>query len=121
MVAGAITVEKISKEATIHAGMEQQASVTRQHKLGKKTAQERLNFLLDPESFQEIDHLAKSVFLVEKFCTDGVIAGFGKIDGKQVAVYAQDFTIKGGSLGKRHAEKPQPQCDISYAAPGDDI
>jgi acetyl-CoA carboxylase carboxyltransferase component len=104
-VAGGITVEKISKEVVLHNGVERQADVARQHKLGKKTAQERLKLLLDAGSFQEIDHLAKSVFLVEKFCTDGVITGFGKIDGKQVAVYAQDFTIKGGSLGKRHAEK----------------
>lgn len=77
----------------------------RQHKLGKKTAWERLESLLDQESFEEVDHLAKSLFLEEKFATDGVITGFGTIQGKQVAVYAQDFTIKGGSLGKRHADK----------------
>lgn len=77
----------------------------KQHKLGKKTAWERLESLLDQESFEELDHLAKSPFLEEKFTTDGVITGFGTILGKQVAVYAQDFTIKGGSLGKRHADK----------------
>ncbi|MFA6534693.1 MAG: acyl-CoA carboxylase subunit beta [Candidatus Babeliales bacterium] len=77
----------------------------RQHKLGKKTAWERLDSLLDQESFEELDHLAKSPFLEEKFTTDGVITGFGTIHGRQVAVYAQDFTIKGGSLGKRHADK----------------
>ena len=77
----------------------------RQHKLGKKTAWERLDSLLDQESFEELDHLAKSPFLEEKFTTDGVITGFGTIHGRQVAVYAQDFTIKGGSLGKQHADK----------------
>ncbi len=77
----------------------------RQHKLGKKTAWERLEYLLDQESFEELDHLAKSLFLEEKFITDGVVTGFGTIQGRQVAVYAQDFTIKGGSLGKRHADK----------------
>lgn len=82
-----------------------QDKIGRQHRLGKRTAQERLQSLLDPDSFQETDHLAVSHFLSEKFCTDGVITGFGKIDGNQIAVYAQDFTIKGGSLGKRHAEK----------------
>ena len=77
----------------------------KQHRLGKKTAGERLDSLLDQESFEELDHLAKSLFLEEKFITDGVITGFGTIQGRQVAVYAQDFTIKGGSLGKRHADK----------------
>ena len=67
----------------------------RQHKLGKKTATERLETLLDQESFEELDHLAKSLFLEEKIITDGVLTGFGTIQGRQVAVYAQDFTIKG--------------------------
>jgi acetyl-CoA carboxylase carboxyltransferase component len=67
----------------------------RQHKLGKKTAKERLDTLLDQESFEELDHLAKSLFLEEKIITDGVLTGFGTIQGRQVAVYAQDFTIKG--------------------------
>jgi methylmalonyl-CoA decarboxylase subunit alpha len=77
----------------------------KQHKLGKKTAWERLESLLDQKSFEELDHFAKSLFLEEKFTTDGVITGFGTVRGKQVAVYAQDFTIKGGSLGKQHSDK----------------
>jgi acetyl-CoA carboxylase carboxyltransferase component len=82
-----------------------QDKIEKQHKLGKLTARERLESLLDHQSFQEIDALACSPFLKEKFYSDGVIAGMGKINGQQVAIYAQDFTIKGGSLGKRHAEK----------------
>lgn len=79
--------------------------VARQHAQGKKTARERLDMLLDSESFQEIDYYAKSPYIDQKECTDGVITGFGTIDGRQVAIYAQDFTIKGGSLGKYHANK----------------
>lgn len=76
-----------------------------QAKAGKKTARTRLTLLLDEESFEEFDQLATSPFLEKKELTDGVITGFGTIAGHKVAVYAQDFTIKGGSLGKRHAEK----------------
>lgn len=82
-----------------------QEKIEKQHKLGKLTAKERLDLLLDSNSFLEVDALASSPFLKEKLYSDGVIAGMGKINGQQVAVYAQDFTIKGGSLGKRHAEK----------------
>ena len=77
----------------------------RQEALGKFHARARLDLLLDPESFTEIDRLACSPFLTTKQYTDGVVAGFGTINGRRVAVYAQDFTIKGGSLGKQHAAK----------------
>jgi propionyl-CoA carboxylase beta chain len=81
------------------------ASLARQTAAGKKTARERLDSLLDLESFQEIDQLATSSLLPSKEYTDGVVTGFGTIDGRRVAIFSQDFTIKGGSLGKRHAEK----------------
>lgn len=76
-----------------------------QIKSGKKTARERLELLLDNDSFEETDQLAISPFLKEKFYTDGVISGFGKISNRQIAIYAQDFSIKGGSIGSRHAQK----------------
>ncbi len=79
--------------------------VERQAKVGKKTARVRLDLLLDAGSFEELDQLATSPFLEKKELTDGVVTGFGTVDGRKVAIYAQDFTIKGGSLGKRHAEK----------------
>lgn len=81
------------------------SKVDRQIASGKKTARARIAMLLDLDSFTEIDRLATSPFLESKEFTDGVITGFGSVNGQQVAVYAQDFTIKGGSLGKRHAEK----------------
>ncbi len=71
----------------------------------KKTVTKRIDILLDAGSFEEVDHAAKSPLLDKPFETDGVITGFGTINGKQVALYAQDFSLKGGSLGKRHAEK----------------
>ena len=81
------------------------SKIERQYAQGKQTARDRLATLLDPNSFTEIDRLAISPFLEEKVYTDGVITGFGRVDSRPVAVYAQDFTIKGGSLGKRHADK----------------
>lgn len=81
------------------------SAIARQHALGKNTARTRLDLILDQNSFTEIDRLATSSILETKTYTDGVITGFGTINGRQVAIYAQDFTIKGGSLGKRHAEK----------------
>jgi acetyl-CoA carboxylase carboxyltransferase component len=91
-------------ELEAHSGGGQQ-NIDRQKKLGKLTARERINQLLDPESFLEIDQLATSPILPTKAHTDGVVAGFGTIHGRQVALYAQDFTIKGGSLGLQHANK----------------
>ena len=79
--------------------------IDRQKNLGKKTARERINLLLDSGSFEEIDQQVASPFLEKKLYSDGVITGFGKVNGKQVAVYSQDFTIKGGSLGKHHGQK----------------
>ncbi len=72
---------------------------------GKKTARQRIEAILDSGTFEEIDQLATSHFLKEKFLTDGVVTGFGQINGHEVAIFSQDFTIKGGSLGLRHAQK----------------
>ncbi|MBM3886835.1 acyl-CoA carboxylase subunit beta [Candidatus Dependentiae bacterium] len=76
-----------------------------QHAAGKKTVRERLAMLLDAHSFEEIDQFVTPLSNDLKLYTDGVITGFGTIHGRRVAIYAQDFTIKGGSLGKKHAEK----------------
>jgi len=94
---------KIKKEIALQGGGE--LRIEKQTQSGKKTARERISMLLDEDSFEEIDQLATSQFLTQKEYTDGVITGFGTVEGQQVAVYAQDFTIKGGSLGKRHADK----------------
>ncbi|MBI1183352.1 methylmalonyl-CoA carboxyltransferase [bacterium] len=81
-----------------------------QHSKGKLTARERLHFLLDEGSFEEIGAFVthRSVqFGLErqKFLGDGVITGYGTINGRLVYVYSQDFTVFGGSLSEAHAEK----------------
>jgi len=81
-----------------------------QHKKGKLTARERIHFLLDEGSFEEIGMLVthrSTDFGLEnkKFLGDGVVTGFGKISGRLIYVFAQDFTVLGGSLAEAHAEK----------------
>ncbi len=89
-----------------------------QHEKGKLTARERLDVLLDPDSFEEIG------MLVEHRCTnfemdkkiipgDGVVAGYGTINGRVVFVYSQDFTVFGGSLSETNAKKI---CQIQDSA-----
>ncbi|HYO95258.1 MAG TPA: acyl-CoA carboxylase subunit beta [Polyangiaceae bacterium] len=86
------------------------ARVEKQHAAGKLTARERLDILLDPESFVEIGRFVthrSSEFGMEaqRIPGDGVITGHGTIEGRTVFVYAQDFTVFGGSLGAAHAQK----------------
>jgi acetyl-CoA carboxylase carboxyltransferase component len=96
------------KEQALHAGSER--SVERQHAKGKLLARERIDFLLDPGSFHELDMLARHRahgmgIEAERPFTDGVITGWGEIDGRQVFVFSQDFTVFGGALGEVFAEK----------------
>ncbi|MGC4174640.1 acyl-CoA carboxylase subunit beta [Demequina sp.] len=82
----------------------------KQHARGKKTARERVDALLDEGSFVELDRLTRhrsQNFGLEKNRPfgDGVVTGYGTIDGRQVAVYSQDFTVFGGSLGEVHGQK----------------
>ncbi len=84
--------------------------IENQHKKGKLTARERLHFLLDEGSFEEIGMLVthrSTDFGLEKeiYPGDGVITGYGQIDGRTVYVFSQDFTVFGGSLSETHAEK----------------
>jgi acetyl-CoA carboxylase carboxyltransferase component len=81
-----------------------------QHAKGKLTARERIQQLLDPDTFQELGRLAThniSDFGMadKKYPGDGVVTGFGKIDGRRVAVYAQDFTVLGGSFSEVQSQK----------------
>jgi len=99
-----ITTEKTTYKIERSFTLEEQKNNSL-HKIDKKTVQERLQLLLDADSFHETDNQVISPYLSKKYLTDGVITGFGKINGRQVAIYAQDFTIKGGSLGQKHAEK----------------
>src|SRR5213592_956106 len=89
-----------------------------QHKKGKMTARERLDVLLDPGSFVELDrfvtHRGTDFGLAEqKFLGDGVVTGWGRIDGRLVYVFAQDFTVFGGSLSEAHAEKICKVMDLA--------
>lgn len=84
--------------------------VENQHKKGKLTARERLDLLLDPGSFLELDmfvtHRANDFGLDEqKILGDGVVTGYGKIDGRLVYVFSQDFTVFGGSMSEANSEK----------------
>jgi propionyl-CoA carboxylase beta chain len=84
--------------------------IAQQHKKGKLTARERLDLLLDERSFVELDrfvtHRATDFGLAEQvYPGDGVVTGYGRIDGRLVYVFSQDFTVFGGSLSEAHAEK----------------
>jgi acetyl-CoA carboxylase carboxyltransferase component len=95
-------------------------AVRRQHSLGKLTARERLDLLLDEDSFVELEpyrrHRASGLGLeADRPYTDGVVTGSGTIDGRRVFVYAQDFTLFGGSLGEAHAAKIHKVLDLALA------
>ena len=84
--------------------------IEKQHQKGRMTARERINFLFDPGTFQEIDlfvaHQCKDFGMADKKVPgDGVITGFGEIQGRRVAAYAQDFTSMGGTVGEWHGNK----------------
>ena len=94
------------------------ARVQKQHAAGKMTARERIEFLLDEGSFEEFDklvvHRSKDFGLDKQiYPGDGVITGHGLIDGRAVFVFAQDFTVFGGSLSETHAEKICKVMDLA--------
>ncbi len=98
--------EKIDE--AIHAGSAR--AVEKQHAKGKHTARERIEMLVDPDSFTEIDEFARhrsNQFGMEKSRPygDGVVIGTATVDGRPIALYSQDFTVFGGSVGEVHAEK----------------
>ena len=94
------------------------AAAEKQHARSKKTARERIEALLDPGSFVELDAFAKhrSVnFVLEKkrIAGDGVVVGHGTVDGRQICIYSQDFTVFGGSLGEVHGQKITKVMDLA--------
>ncbi len=105
------------KDEARHAGSER--SVERQHAKGKMLARERIEYLLDEGSFHELDMLAKhrahDSGLQERPYTDGVITGWGAIDGRKVFVFSQDFTVFGGALGEVFAEKIHKLMDLALS------
>ncbi|MDR1965975.1 MAG: methylmalonyl-CoA carboxyltransferase [Synergistaceae bacterium] len=93
-------------------------SIAKQHEKGKLTARERIGRILDPGSFVELDAFVEhrcSNFGMEKtvFPGDGVVTGYGTVDGRIVYVYSQDFTVIGGSLGEAHAKKICKVLDLA--------
>jgi len=95
--------EKISKGGG-------EAKIKKQHESGKHTARERINMLLDEGSFVEVDTFVSTRatnfgMQEKKVAGDGVVTGYGTVDGRLVYVYSQDFTVLGGSLGQQHAAK----------------
>ncbi|MGZ4049257.1 MAG: acyl-CoA carboxylase subunit beta, partial [Bacteroidia bacterium] len=100
-------LEKKIAEAQLGGGVKR---IESQHKKGKLTARERIHFLMDEGTFEEIGmfvtHRSTEFGLErEKYLGDGVITGYGNINGRMVYVFSQDFTVFGGSLSETHAEK----------------
>ena len=98
-----------AKEALARLGGGQK-QIDKQHERGKLSARERIDALVDPGSFMEtemfVTHQATKFGMEkEKYYGDGVVIGSGKIGGRLVYLYSQDFTVMGGSLGKAHASK----------------
>ena len=103
-------------EAAVHAGSA--SAVEKQHAKGKKTARQRIEDLLDEGSFTELDALARhrsTAFGQERKRPygDGVITGYGTVDGRPICVFAQDFTVFGGSLGEVFGEKIVKVMDLA--------
>jgi propionyl-CoA carboxylase beta chain len=104
-----------SAEAELGGGA---SRIEKQHESGKLTARERICFLLDDGSFEEFDkfvvHRSRDFGLENQlYPGDGVVTGYGHIDGRQVFVFAQDFTVFGGSLSETHAEKICKVMDLA--------
>ena len=103
------------REQAYHAGSPR--AVERQHAKGKMLARERIEYLLDEGSFNEVDllarHRAHASGLEERPYTDGVITGWGTVDGRKVFVFSQDFTVFGGALGEVFAEKIHKLMDLA--------
>jgi propionyl-CoA carboxylase beta chain len=109
---------ELKDQAELGGGRER---IKTQHEKGKLTARERLDLLLDEGSFREFDrfvtHRTSEFGLADKkILGDGVVTGMGRINGRQVLVFSQDFTVFGGSLSEAHAEKICKVMDLAMKA-----
>ncbi|MGH3928894.1 MAG: acyl-CoA carboxylase subunit beta, partial [Pseudonocardiaceae bacterium] len=114
--AGKLADLALRNEDAVHAGSAR--AVARQHAKGKKTARERIDLLLDPGSFIELDELARHRSTNfgqdgNRPYGDGVVTGYGTIDGRPVCVFSQDVTVFGGSLGEVYGEKIVKVMDLA--------
>ncbi|MEW6078663.1 MAG: acyl-CoA carboxylase subunit beta [Thermodesulfobacteriota bacterium] len=100
------TLEKLRNESASSGGPEK---IDDQHRKGKLTARERIHLLLDDGTFEEFDALktgrGSAIGDEKNYPGDGVVTGHGSIDGREVFVFSQDFTVIGGSLGEAHSQK----------------
>ncbi len=108
-------LEEKHKEAELSGGKER---IERQHNSGRLIARERIDLLLDPNSFVELDkfvtHRATDFEMdKKKILGDGVVSGYGKIDGRLVYVFAQDFTVFGGTMSRANADKIVKVMDMA--------
>ncbi len=108
-------LEDLNQAALMGGGQER---IDKQHKAGKKTARERIAYLLDPGTFVEMDkmvvHQTKDFGMDKKTIPgDGMVTGYGKIDGRLVYVFAQDFTVFGGTMSRTNADKVVKIMDLS--------
>ncbi|HUZ78760.1 MAG TPA: acyl-CoA carboxylase subunit beta [Chloroflexota bacterium] len=104
-------LEQLRRQALLGGGA---ARIEEQHRKGKLTARERIDLLLDPGTFNETGMFVTSRGLGEdQALGDGVVTGYGRIDGRLVHVFSQDFTVFGGSLGEAHAEKVCKLMDLA--------
>ena len=106
---------ELKRKTRVGGGSER---IERQHKQGKLTARERIEILLDPGSFVELDaFLTHQCFYFgmerNRIPGDGVVTGYGTIDGRQAYVFAQDFTVFAGSVGRMHAQKICKVIDLA--------
>ncbi|WP_460466300.1 acyl-CoA carboxylase subunit beta [Calidifontibacter terrae] len=114
--AGRLAELQLRIDDAVHAGSRK--AVEKQHAKGKKTARERIEQLLDPGSFVELDALARhrsTNFGQQKNRPygDGVVTGYGTVDGRTICVFSQDFTVFGGSLGEVFGEKICKVMDLA--------
>ena len=106
-------LQELKERAALGGGIDR---VEAQHARGKLTARERIDLLLDPNSFEELDALGADMNDVasnERLYGDAVVTGWGRIDGRSVCVFAQDFTVFGGSLGEVVSEKIAKAMDLA--------
>ncbi len=109
-------LEAMRQKALLGGG---EAQIEKQHAKGKRTARERIAQLLDKDTFCETDmyvtHRASGFGMENNHpLSDGVVTGWGKVDGRIVYVFAQDFTVLGGSLGEAHGRKIAKLMDLAY-------
>ena len=110
-----LKLENLNKAAEMGGGQER---IDKMHKAGKKTARERIGDLLDPGTFVEIDKLVMHQTTnfgmdKKKIAGDGMITGYGKVDGRLIYFFAQDFTVFGGTMSRANANKVVKVMDLA--------